>query len=825
MARDDIRFSNKPATIEHDSARGKVFRNSTNFTRGSQLFSHEVWMTWAGIKVPLFTWIAISCLLLVAISFIQFREYEIQLVLMKLLAELWNWVNLNPDKIVNLTLPDGSVKRGMMAWVPDHPAVEAAWGTATRILWASLIGAVFICGPLTIWFVEYSRERGSHILKERHERGALLVSRERLVEAIQHFNAQKLAEDCGAKDPPINPGIAARMKTVQRIKAGLNSPYKLATVPYPWRLEQSHAMFIGTTGAGKTTELKKLVTQARVRGHRCVIFDLTGSFVESFYNPDTDVILNTMDQRCQPWSIFNDCENYAEFLSAATALVPSGHNAEDDFWQKAARMLFVEMCMKLKEMGVTSNGALAHYLMKADLKSISRQLESTMAAPLVATQAAKMAESIRATFNTHANALRFLPDPKPGEEGFSINSWMTEDVREGSILFITSTHPDLVLNRPLLTLWMDIAVNALFKMGRTRDMRTWFLLDEVHALHRLPAIEHGLQTARAVGGAFVLGIHSFDKLAEIYGENGAVNLASLARTKLILSTADMETAEKCADFIGNREVRQMDEAYSYGYNSTRDASTITPRKEVQHLVMPDDIKELPSLHGYVKFPEGFPAAKIKLTWRDYKQVAEGFVRVKTMRAAEFTPPDDDDDGSDEMGEDGRESDGPANDPEQVLEEGEKTSQERAADLMAQMFTEPDYQALAKSNPVLSKLSADVRSSAHALDGERGEPQKITQNGSAKPSKNGESARGKMGGLDTPTDRQRKADRAKVEDDREKQRSSENPQKADDTTKPIVKRAARDDQESEAARESRFGYGAEGQMRDERNAGDDFGMEM
>ena len=76
MAKDDIRFSNKPATIEHDSARGKVFRNSNNFTRGSQLFSHEVWMTWAGIKVPLFTWLGISALLLVTISFIQFREHE-----------------------------------------------------------------------------------------------------------------------------------------------------------------------------------------------------------------------------------------------------------------------------------------------------------------------------------------------------------------------------------------------------------------------------------------------------------------------------------------------------------------------------------------------------------------------------------------------------------------------------------------------------------------------------------------------------------------------------------------------------------------------------
>jgi type IV secretory pathway TraG/TraD family ATPase VirD4 len=213
-----------------------------------------------------------------------------------------------------------------------------------------------------------------------------------------------------------------------------------------------------------------------------------------------------------------------------------------------------------------------------------------------------------------------------------------EEPVPGSILFITSTHTDLTLNRALLTLWMDLAVNALMGMPRTRDLRMWYLFDEVHALHRMPAIEHGLQTARGFGGAFVLGMHSFDKLAETYGEEGAINLASLARTKLILATADKNTAEVCSNFIGFREVRETDEAYSIGASRSRDAATITPRTEVKPLVIPDDIMNLPSLHGYVKFPEGFPAARIRLVWRDYPKIAEPFLRKTDMQLAAYAPP-------------------------------------------------------------------------------------------------------------------------------------------------------------------------------------------
>src|SRR3546814_7586850 len=57
------------------------------------------------------------------------------------------------------------------------------------------------------------------------------------------------------------------------------------------------------------------------------------------------------------------------------------------------RSLFIEMCTKLRERGQTTNLALSDNLMTADLKRVHRYLANTIADPLTAPEAARMAES------------------------------------------------------------------------------------------------------------------------------------------------------------------------------------------------------------------------------------------------------------------------------------------------------------------------------------------------------------------------------------------------------------------------------------------------
>lgn len=592
--------------------------NLVNFTRGSQLLGHFGFMFAAGLKGPLLVTLAVFA----GLSWWQVRtalsEHQVYLMWMHVYASAYSFMEFDPDKLVHLKLGSGETASFPMKVVTQYPPMRDAMVAFIAAVRTAMLVSGVILGPLFAFFWWFAERFGERSKQKKHVRGASLVNLPELEDELARHNARERSAEYGDE-------LGWRWRLVGSAalaEAGYYRPAHLAGVTWPWRREQSHTMLVGTTGTGKTVALTELVAEIRQRGERAVIFDLTGVFIETFHDADTDVILNPLDARCPSWSVFNDCTTRAEFHAAADSLVPHDGGGSEQFWVLAARTMFVETCVKLAEEGRGSNQALADELMNADLSDLHKLLEDTMAGPITTPSAAKMAESVRAVFNVNAKALQMLPSDG---EPFSIRHWVRTDDNRGSLLFLSARYVDMSVLSQMLTLWLDTAINTLMTGRRTRDVKLWFLIDELGALHRLPSLEKGLQTARNFGGAIVTGVHAFAKLKEVYGENMAMTLSSLARTKLILATADRETATWCSDIIGHREVREMEEGYSYGYNNARDAVSLTPRRQVVPLLLPDEFMELPSLSGFIKFPDGFPAAPVTLTPRKWPRVAEGFI--------------------------------------------------------------------------------------------------------------------------------------------------------------------------------------------------------
>ncbi|NNM78568.1 type IV secretion system DNA-binding domain-containing protein [Sphingomonas sp. ID1715] len=590
----------------------------TNFTRGSQLLGHFGFMFAAGLKGPALVTLTIFSGLIWWRASATLSNHESYLCWMRIYAWIYGWFEFDPAKRVNLELASGAHIQMAISALSGHPLVLAAWAKLMAAVRAGGTLAAIISVPACAAFAWFAAWFGRRSKESRHERGATLAELPDLVAEIDaHNRVQRAQEYRRALGPSWRFASVA-----ERRAAGLYEPYTLAGVPFPWRLEQSHAMLIGTTGTGKTVALRELLAQLRARDARAVVFDLTGAFIEAFYDPERDTILNPLDARCPMWSVFEDCTDEASLTAAAEALVPHDGGGAEQFWVLAARMLFVEMCLKLIHEGRATNAALSAELMTASLAHVHKLMEGTVADPLTAPEAARMAESIRAVFNANAKALGMLPT---SGTPFSVRRWVAGESAPGAILFVSSRYVDMPIASRLLTVWMDTAMNTLMAGPRSTDCRLWFLFDELGALHRLPAIEKGLQTARNYGGAIVAGVHAYAKLKETYGDNMAMTLAALARTKLVLATADRESATWCSDFIGHRQYQKMEEGFSYGYNNARDAVSLTPRRQIEPLLLPDQLMNLPSLQGYLKFPDGFPAAPIRLHYRSYPTVAEPFI--------------------------------------------------------------------------------------------------------------------------------------------------------------------------------------------------------
>ena len=593
-------------------------RNAGDFITGSQIFGHSAQMFVAGFKGPLILAALILCWLTWWEVSSALSDHQAYLIWMKFYAAFWAYMEFDPMKQITLQSGLGGTFQIAISRVPDFPPVVEAWGSfVTAIKHAAALVAL-IGGPLIGGFYWYSVRFGRQSKETKHQRGARLATKRDLAAEIKALNRK-------AQGKELVPLMGKRWRLARQGELdalGFHRPFELAGIPFPWRQEQAHTMLIGSTGMGKTVAMMNALDQIRARGHRAIVFDLTGAYISAYHDPARDIILHPLDARCPAWNIFDECSNVADFTNAAQALVPHDGGGQEQFWVLGARTIFVETCLSLYREGNTTNEALADELMRADLATLHERLQGTLAEPLTAPEAAKMAESVRAVFNVNAQALLYLP--KTGTN-FSIRDWVRDEARDGSILFVSARYVDLAICRQLLTLWLDIAVNTLMTQPITNELRLWFLLDELGALHRLPALENGLQTARNFGGAFITGVHTYSKLKETYGDNIATALSSVTKTKLILGSSDRESANWCSDIIGYGEIREMNEGYSFGINNARDAVSLSPDRREDRLVLPDQIRKLDPLDGYICFPGNLPTAFITLKPRKRPQIAAGFV--------------------------------------------------------------------------------------------------------------------------------------------------------------------------------------------------------
>ena len=400
--------------------------------------------------------------------------------------------------------------------------------------------------------------------------------------------------------------------------AGKASKIRISGLPLVKGTETQHLLITGTTGSGKTNMLNELLPQIRRSKQRAIIFDVTGNFVDRFFDPKRDKLLNPLASNTEHWLPWNDCETEDELNNLASAFVDGQSLQTDKYWEEAAQKVFAEALRK--DQKSRSIEALLRVIGKADLKKFCEYFADTYAAAFVSKEAEKGTASVRSTLLNKIERLKYLKD---GGE-FSIKRWVNEGQ---GWLFITAMPNQLVTLRPLISAWIDIAIKGLLmRPHNVTNEKMWFVLDELPSLQKIPALKTGLAQGRKYGACFVAGIQNISQLEEIYGRAGSISLLDMFNTRFYFAVSDNQIADYAAKSLGESEIEEAKESLSYGSNTMRDGVNINTTVRTMPLVLPNQIKDLPPRTCYVKLPQGFPITKLKVNLQKVKakKVKKGF---------------------------------------------------------------------------------------------------------------------------------------------------------------------------------------------------------
>ncbi len=405
-------------------------------------------------------------------------------------------------------------------------------------------------------------------------------------------------------------GTVARgtqVSTKKRRGRSSSDQIQIGGIPIDPAVEVQHIIGVGAPGTGKTVVIEGGLDVVRARGQRAVVFDPTGEFVSHFYRPDRDVILSPIDERSALWSPWAEGTDPYSLLNLATAFIPESN--PDKFWGEAGRAILQSVLEQTKDMAAFSDT-----LFKMELGELYDSIVASGYGGYIGPP--NQFASARSVACVYCRPLTYLPPltTKP----FSIREWIRDEHKD-SWLFVSSRADVHESIRPLISMWLGIAVQSCMSLPASRDRRLWFVLDELPTLQKLPSLELLLAGARKYGAAAILGVQSIAQIRDVYGREAAAALLSHPSTRLTLRVGDSETADYLSKSLGDRHtIRKVS---SEGKDGSKSESE---QHSIEAAVLPSEILSLPNLVGYLRVPNDPVIKKIRLKPIDRKQIAEPY---------------------------------------------------------------------------------------------------------------------------------------------------------------------------------------------------------
>jgi type IV secretion system coupling TraD/TrwB family protein len=379
---------------------------------------------------------------------------------------------------------------------------------------------------------------------------------------------------------------------MQADSRGLFSRSRPAWVRVPHAVESSHFLVMGDTGTGKSALIRQLLLQVQERGETAIVYDPALEYTPQFFDPDRgDAILNPLDRRTPFWTPADELRLDAEALTLAESLFPERPN-ENSFFSDAPRRIMAFLLTHRPD-------AAQIVAWLSDPRELDRLLAGTPYAVMIDPSAGPQRAGVLASLNMVADALQLLPAARATSQRWSATDWST--TRRGW-LFFTSTPETRARLVPLTSLWLDTLVLRLMNQAQPTSRRTWFVIDELASLQRLPQLHTAMTEARKSNSPLVLGFQGRSQLAKRYGLDAEAMLSQPA-TKIFLRTSEPDAAKWISQTLGDVETERLKQSRSSGdgwATTAHHSTSYALERHVEPLILPSEISGLANLHGYLK---------------------------------------------------------------------------------------------------------------------------------------------------------------------------------------------------------------------------------
>jgi type IV conjugative transfer system coupling protein TraD len=415
----------------------------------------------------------------------------------------------------------------------------------------------------------------------------------------------------------------ARFGSVREVRRALRprakGPLSIGGVQVPAAFEPEHILISGAPGTGKTNIISHMLGGIRREGRRAIVYDTAGTFVEKFYRPGTDIMLNPLDVRTDRWSPWVDVPRDYHYDQIAESMIPD--KTGDPFWVKAPRGTLAAVMRKLAQQEQMLVSILVHQIMRSNLADLSAFAKGTDAAAFVSQEGERTSAGVHAELASVMRSFSYLDDTT---NGFSIRKWVENEQGDGW-LFISVKDDQLPSLRPLITVWLDIAISAIMSIRPDQDRRIYCVVDELPSLHKLPSLSRFLARGRKYGGCGILGFQSYPQLEATYGTKDAAAITGYCSTWVALRANDTETAKHVSENLGQVEQVEANEGMSYGVNDMRDGVNLSRTQVTRPLVLGTEVTNLPNLAGFLRFGRNLPVVRFTDRFRRLPSVAPDFV--------------------------------------------------------------------------------------------------------------------------------------------------------------------------------------------------------